>query len=86
MLTCAEATRLASEAQDHPLTWRQRVQFRMHLLLCGACRRFASQLNWLQVAGSRLTGHAELEAANESLSTVARERIRAALRGDSERH
>ena len=86
MLNCAQASRLVSEALDHPLTWKQRFALQFHLALCGACRRFAVQMRWLQVAGSRLSGHAGLEVANDSLSNDARERIRAALRGDGETH
>lgn len=79
MPTCLEATRLASEALDHPLSWSQRIRLQLHLLICSACRSFARQLRWLQQAGVEYTDRADLHADNASLSDEARKRIQAAL-------
>lgn len=79
MLTCLEATRLASEALDRPLTWPQRVRLQAHLLMCSACRNFARQLQWLKVAGVHYTDRAEVSAGDAALSDDARKRIQAAL-------
>lgn len=83
MLNCAQASRLVSDALDQPLTWKQRLALRLHLALCGACRRFAAQMRWLGVAGRKLSDHAGHDVASEALSMQARERIAAALRDDS---
>jgi hypothetical protein len=44
VISCREASRLLSQAQDRPLTWLERVKLRAHLLLCDMCNRFAAQL------------------------------------------
>ena len=79
MLTCREATHLASDALDHPLPWTQRFQMRLHMLVCSACRRFAKQLAWMQRAGVEYATRPDHVAADASLSPDAEERIRAAL-------
>lgn len=85
MLTCAEATRLASDALDRPLTGPQRLRLRVHLLLCSACRKFAKQLHWLQAASAHYTDHPEFSAAEPTLSDAARQRIQSALDKESNR-
>jgi len=44
MLSCLEATRLLSEAQDRPLVIRERVALRTHIMLCTGCRNFERHL------------------------------------------
>ena len=53
MLSCKEATRRLSQAQDRPLSLGQRVKLRLHLLVCTACTRFARQLAFMRTALSR---------------------------------
>jgi len=53
MPSCAESTRLMSEAQERTLNRGERVALRWHLLMCGACRRFERQLDWLRWASAR---------------------------------
>jgi len=47
-LTCREATRLAANAMDRPLTFRERVKLSMHGLLCSYCRNYVRQLRFLR--------------------------------------
>ena len=46
MLNCKETAKLVSEGMDHPLSWRQRLAIRMHLLLCHCpvCRNYSRQM------------------------------------------
>ncbi len=53
MPSCAESTRLMSEAQERKLNRGERLVLRWHLLMCGACRRFERQLDWLHRASGR---------------------------------
>ncbi len=55
MLTCKEATRLVSEAQDRRLGLSDRIGLRFHLLICSLCRRYARQIQFLidSIRGSR---------------------------------
>ncbi len=59
MLTCAQATRLISDALDVNLSLRQRVSLRLHLLICSGCTNFRKQARWLQqLAGRYADGRA----------------------------
>ena len=44
MLKCRDIAAHASEHIDGELNWRQRLDYGMHLLLCGYCRQFIRQL------------------------------------------
>lgn len=47
MLSCKEATRRMSEAQDRDLAITETLGLEMHLLLCSGCRRYREQMNFL---------------------------------------
>lgn len=53
VLSCREAARLVSQAQDRPLTIAERVKLRLHLFVCSACSRFARQIEFLRDAVAR---------------------------------
>lgn len=50
MPTCKQASKLISVSLDRPLSWSERVQLKLHLLICTPCRRFRQQLRMLGVA------------------------------------
>jgi len=50
MITCKEATRLASLQLERPLSRWERLQFRMHLAMCIGCRRVEKQFQFLRQA------------------------------------
>ena len=47
-LHCHEATELASDALDGPLSASERWGLRLHTLICGPCRRFLGQLRTMR--------------------------------------
>ncbi|THF63306.1 zf-HC2 domain-containing protein [Pseudothauera rhizosphaerae] len=53
MLTCKDATRLCSEALDRPLTLRERLTLRAHLLICTGCTRYNEQMAALRRIAAR---------------------------------
>lgn len=55
MLNCQEATRLMSEAQEHPLPLAATISLRTHLLLCSGCRNFGRHLDVLRQASRAFT-------------------------------
>ncbi len=65
MLTCKEVTRLASEKLDRPLSLRERIEFRMHLMMCVACSRFDTQMQFMRKAMSRYA-HGDTPKGDES--------------------
>lgn len=74
MSRCKEITKLISDATERKLSFWQRIDLRLHLILCGLCRRF--QANVLA-----LRNFAASEAALEKtkLSKEAKARIRDAM-------
>ena len=77
MISCQEAARLSSEAQDRSLTLSERISLRFHLLRCKLCTRYAHQLKFLVEACARV---AEEPNSDAELSDTARDRIRDRLK------
>ena len=48
--TCREASELISQAQDRPLTVREKFVLYIHLPLCEGCRHFREQVTFLRRA------------------------------------
>ena len=53
MMSCKEVSRLVSESLDRKLSIWQRMQVRMHLMMCGMCTRFRKQTLFLHAAAKR---------------------------------
>lgn len=51
--SCQEVSELLSQAQDRPLSLRERIAVHVHLPLCEACRHFSRHLGFLRVAVRR---------------------------------
>lgn len=47
MISCQRACELISQAQDEPLSWRERAELRLHVLMCVNCRRYQQQIGSL---------------------------------------
>ena len=79
---CREASRLQSDALNHPLTPLQRFGLRMHLMLCKWCRRYGKQIRFLRHATHE---HPEqmTEASPSTLSPETRQRLKRALRDEA---
>ena len=50
MLSCREATRLASERLDREMPFWRRMGLRLHVLMCRACSRYTRQVTALDRA------------------------------------
>lgn len=75
MMKCDQASRLVSEAQDRRLGFRERISLRLHLWMCGNCRRFERQVGLLRGALGLLSIRVDSASRGPKLSTEARERI-----------
>jgi len=57
MKTCKDISELLSDSMEHPLTWRERLAVRGHLLMCRHyCSRFQQlqqQVHFLRKAAQR---------------------------------
>lgn len=56
MKTCKEVHRLVIEGQDRKLPFTERIAVRVHLMMCGACRRFEAQMDFMRQALRRFPG------------------------------
>jgi hypothetical protein len=75
MPSCREAAERLSREQDQPGPRSRSMALRLHLLICGHCRRYARQLQWLRASLQRVL----TDASDTQLSASARDRIRARL-------
>jgi hypothetical protein len=75
LLTCREASRLASQAQDRPLKLKERIGLKLHLLICVGCQGFTRQLQQMRQACQRVTNSEGMNVKTEVLSTTAKARI-----------
>jgi len=80
MLTCKEASFLASKQLDDKLTWRERIGLWLHIAMCSSCRRYVRDIQKLQIV-IRKAGQTGQVLLSDSvkLSAQARKRIRQAL-------
>ncbi len=85
MMNCKQAAELICKALDQPLTLRQRVALRFHLLMCSYCRGFEQQNQALLELFEQRFQHGDA-AQEEGLSIPAeacdrlKTRLRAAVR------
>ncbi|XXQ68305.1 zf-HC2 domain-containing protein [Neisseriaceae bacterium B1] len=47
MKSCKEITRLSAKHQEQALSVKERMQLKIHLLICSKCRRYYQQIGWL---------------------------------------
>lgn len=65
MLTCREMTELCTEFEEGTLSWADWMQFRMHLMMCGACREYVRQMKLT----SELLGQRPVDALPQETRT-----------------
>lgn len=73
ILTCKQATLLASHSMDERLTLHERLILRWHLLICQNCTNYFSQIKLIR----KIIRHRQESTAH--LSDEARQRIAQAL-------
>jgi len=81
MLTCKEASFLASKKLDKKLTLSERIAFSFHTAICRLCRRYARDIYALHRLMNKVgkTGQTTLLPESTKLSEQSRERIKQAL-------
>lgn len=80
MPSCSEASRLASRSLDEKLPASRRIALWLHQRMCGLCRRYADQLNFMRDAAAKSEENAPPSEENSGLSDSARDRLRKKLR------
>lgn len=69
MLSCQSAAELISQQLDRPLSIREHISLKIHLLICTLCRRYARQINFVHDITLRIK-------SKTSLSDARRQRIK----------
>ncbi|MGL4515018.1 MAG: hypothetical protein ACRCT8_18185 [Lacipirellulaceae bacterium] len=80
LMTCEEATKLASGSHERSLSRAERWSLNVHLFLCGKCRRFVEQLARMQRFFAEMAADPNAGVAPPTLSEERREAIRRELR------
>lgn len=88
-MSCETFHRLASEAMDRKLTAGEALRYRLHMVMCGVCRRLPMQFRRLRELVRRVEGVVEPVSpcgdcdcgqGEPALSVEAKERIAGCLR------
>lgn len=69
MLKCRELEANSSQLLDGDLPWRVRLSMRLHLLICGHCRRF---LEHLRLVRDTMRGRGRDQLSDDELEQVKR--------------
>jgi len=78
---CKEVTRMASEAMERKPSLRQRLDMKLHLLICTLCRRYVRQLQFMRDAVQQHAAQIETGASPPAaLSNETRDRLKQSLR------
>ncbi|MDO8313129.1 MAG: zf-HC2 domain-containing protein [Sideroxyarcus sp.] len=50
MMSCMQATRLISEAQDRDLSLPEKLSVKVHVMICTGCKNFSLQVPFISQA------------------------------------
>ncbi len=80
MLNCKQASYLASKKLDETLSWKERMNFSLHIAMCRLCRHYATDIKKLHTALNK-AGKSKLALlpASTRLSDPSRARIKQIL-------
>ncbi len=56
-ISCKKAAEYMCKKEERSLTFRQKFQLSYHLLICGLCRTFNQQDQWLKTNITRVDDH-----------------------------
>lgn len=73
MLSCKQASKLASDMIDRPLSFKEHIALKFHLFICRMCARYATQIKIIHQATDRLIQNDMPDTLN--LPEDARQRI-----------
>ncbi len=76
--SCKDIAELISQSMDHRLPLRKRLSIRLHLSLCGLCRRYEKQLHLLRHGFCRYADP-DLNLTEKFLSPEAKARLEKVL-------
>lgn len=74
MISCKEATKLMEQDLAQKLTFKDRVNLKIHRLLCKACNQYGIQSKWVDSVLKNLT-------TNQALSVKEKRAMQEKLKG-----
>ncbi|MBS1797957.1 MAG: zf-HC2 domain-containing protein [Acidobacteria bacterium] len=80
---CRNVTALASRALENDLSWREKIAFKAHLLICEACRSYLEQLEFMHELFEKQEAGRETAEPAPRLGEEAAERLKKALRSSN---
>lgn len=69
LLTCKQATMLASRSLDEPLTLHERMMLKWHLFICAHCVKYFGQIKLIRKLAYQQ--HESIKLANEAKQRIA---------------
>ena len=85
MINCKEASQLASDEQDRPLSLAEKINAYIHLLICKHCANFNKQLKFMRKATTSANNKVSMKP-DIGMSNNTRERIRQQLNQEKPRN
>jgi hypothetical protein len=77
-INCKEASQIASDAQERPLSLGEKINVYLHLLICKPCVNFNKQLKFMRKATASANDQVSIKP-DTGMSDNTRERIRQQL-------
>lgn len=56
MLNCNQVSQLVSESRERPLTLKERIESKIHLMMCSGCRDFKNNVDIIHKAMHKFSG------------------------------
>lgn len=80
MLSCKESSKLVSESLDRPLTWKERINLKIHLMMCRLCTNYARQITFITTSARKYLQYTnETQQQDLKLTEERRQRIKQAI-------
>ena len=79
-VTCEDTSPLISELMDHNLSLGKRLRLKMHLVMCGVCSFYKTQLEVIRALSRKLGGEDAPTQQEAALSDLAKTKIKDALK------
>lgn len=81
--TCQQTVEKISQSMERKLTWRERIDLKLHLWICAWCQWYLEHLQLIRETARAKGSESSDPESVPSLSAEARERIRRKLAGES---
>ncbi len=78
MLNCKQTTEVVSKRLDRELSWLQRFNLKLHLIICKHCRNYAKHLSFLHAFSNK--ADEQIEKRDQVLSNESKERLQEAIK------